>query len=497
MKGGLMTYVLAIDQGTTSSRAILFDCKMDKIAMHQVEFQQFYPALGWVEHDPEEIWHSVVDCCRRVIEKAGINPTEIVSIGITNQRETTLVWDKNTGNTIYPAIVWQDRRTADFCAKLESDSHIVGALQQKTGLLLDSYFSATKISWILKNVEGARQRAENGELLFGTIDSFILWRLTAGKNHSTDVTNASRTLLFNIHEFCWDDDLLSIFNIPKVMMPEVLACDSDYGVTKKEILGVSIPIRGTIGDQQAATVGQCCFRQGMVKSTYGTGCFMLMNTGEKACQSQNKLLTTIAYSLNGEVAYGLEGSIFNAGTVIKWLRDQMHLITSAAETEDLAASVIDNAEVYFVPAFTGLGAPYWDAHARGAIVGLTRDTDKAHIVRAALEAVCYRTKDLLLAMQKDSSAPITCLRVDGGMVANNWLMQFLSDILQLQIDRPCCIETTALGAALVAGLGSGLFSDLGDIESVWRMDRCFDHSISHNDVAHLYAGWQKAVNRVL
>ena len=347
MKGGWMTYILSIDQGTTSSRTILFDSEMNKSAMHQIEFQQFYPALGWVEHDAEEIWQTVVQCCRDVIAKARIKPSEIVSIGITNQRETTVVWDKLTGEAIYPAIVWQDRRTAEHCAELEADSQVVGMLQQKTGLLLDSYFSATKIAWILDHVEGARMRAKNGELLFGTIDSFILWRLTGNNKHCTDVTNASRTLLFNIHKLCWDKALLSVFNIPEVMMPEVLESNAHFGMTKKDILGASISIDGMIGDQQAATVGQCCFKEGMVKSTYGTGCFMLMNTGSKAFKSQNKLLTTIAYSFNGKICYGLEGSIFNAGTSIKWLRDQLHIISSAAETEALAASVIDNAEVYF------------------------------------------------------------------------------------------------------------------------------------------------------
>ena len=489
-------YILAIDQGTTSSRAMIFDQSSQVIAQSQQEFRQIYPQDGWVEHDPEEIWQSVLNVCRQALQQAADVGIEVVGIGITNQRETTLVWDRQSGKPIYNAIVWQDRRTADYCAELNAAGE-EEQVAEKTGLLLDPYFSASKLRWIIENVAGARERAEQGELAFGTIDSFLLWRLTGGALHATDATNASRTMLFNIHSQEWDKALLELFQIPAPLLPEVKDCIADFGTTATELFGRALPIGGIAGDQQAAAIGQACLAPGMIKSTYGTGCFVLMNTGEKAVRSQNRLLTTVAYRVAGRTSYAVEGSIFVAGAAIQWLRDGLKLIGSAGEAEGLAQGLASNRGVYLVPAFTGLGAPYWDPHARGAIFGLTRDTGVAEIVRATLEAVGYQTCDLMEAMQKESETGSMTLRVDGGMVANNWFLQFLADLLGVPVERPRVTETTALGAAYLAGVQFGVFASLAEIQNQWQCDALFTPSISSAQRSDLLRGWKKAVSRVL
>ncbi len=489
-------YLLAIDQGTTSSRAIVFDLDGHIIATSQQEFQQIFPQDGWVEHDPEAIWQTTEETCREAIKKASLQASDILSIGITNQRETTVVWDKNSGEPIYNAIVWQDRRTADLCHQLRQKEGLVEKLTAKTGLLLDPYFSASKIEWILDNVEGARDRAEAGELLFGTIDTFLLWRLTGGKQHATDATNASRTLLFNIHSNEWDSELIDLFNIPSNMLPEVRDCAADYGKTKAELFGAEIAIGGIAGDQQAALIGQACFTPGMAKSTYGTGCFMIMNTGDQALKSKSRLLTTIGYRVNGKTSYALEGSIFMAGATIQWIRDGLQLISNAKETQSLAEETGADNSVYMVPAFTGLGAPYWDPEARGAIFGLSRDTGIKEIVTAGLQSVCYQTRDLLQAMAQDGVKPAS-LRVDGGMVVNDWLVQFLADTLGIEIERPQVTETTALGVAYLAGLQAGAFESLEQVAELWHNEAKFVPQMSEDDRERLYSGWLEAVGKVL
>ena len=487
-------YLLAIDQGTTSSRAIVFSQDGHAVASAQKEFTQHFPQDGWVEHDPNDIWSSTLDVCREAIANAEIDVLDIAGIGITNQRETTLVWDRETGELIYNAIVWQDRRTADTCEKLRLQG-FEESVVQKTGLLIDPYFSATKISWILDHVEGARAKAEQGQLAFGTVDTFLLWKLTGGKSHKTDASNASRTSLFNIHLQQWDEALLEAFNVPLAMLPEVLDSSDDFGMTEAELLGAAIPIYGIAGDQQAALIGQACFQPGMAKSTYGTGCFLMLNTGDKAVRSENRLLTTVAYRLDGKTTYAVEGSIFIAGAAIQWLRDGLKLIGCASEAEALALESGSDNPVYLVPAFTGLGAPYWDPHARGAIHGLTRDTGIADIVTAGLQSVCYQTKDLVRAMQNDG-ASYKALRVDGGMVVNNWLVQFLADILNVTVDRPKITETTALGAAYLAGLKAGLYKDLDEISALWACEQRFEPNMQPDKRERLYSGWLDAVERV-
>ena len=487
-------YILSIDQGTTSSRAIIFNEKSEILSVAQQEFTQFFPEDGWVEHDPEEIWQSTLGVSRECIEKLGVQASEIAAIGITNQRETTIIWDKLTGQPIYNAIVWQDRRTAEFCTELE-ELGLGQVVTQKTGLLLDAYFSATKVRWLLDNVDGARARAERGELLFGTVDCFLLWRLTNGQSHKTDASNASRTMLFNIHSQEWDKELLTELSVPEAMLPEVEDCAADFGFASAEHLGAEIPIGGIAGDQQAALIGQCCFEPGMTKSTYGTGCFVIMNTGEKPVESSNRLLTTVGYRLNGKVSYGLEGSIFVAGAAVQWLRDGIKLISDASETEAIATSHPSSNGVYLVPAFTGLGAPYWDPGARGGILGLTRDSSIEDIVTATLLSVCYQTRDLLEAMAKDGVMP-TILRVDGGMVANSWVAQGLADQVRIPVDRPEVTETTALGVAYLAGLQVGIYDSLEEISSQWRSERAFQPQMAQNESNLLYQGWQEAVSRV-
>ena len=489
-------HILAIDQGTTSSRAMVFDDSGHCIALAQEEFRQIYPQDGWVEHAPEEIWQSVLAVCRQALQQADEAGVEVAGIGITNQRETTLVWDRQTGEPLYNAIVWQDRRTADYCAELKAAGYEEQVAEQ-TGLLLDSYFSATKLRWILDYVDGARARAEKGELAFGTVDSFLLWRLTGGESHATDATNASRTMLFNIHSQEWDKSLLDLFQIPESLLPDVKDCIADFGATDANLFGRSIPIGGIAGDQQAAAIGQACLEPGMIKSTYGTGCFVLMNTGDKVIRSQNRLLTTVAYRVDGRPSYAIEGSIFVAGAAIQWIRDGLKLIDSAGEVEGLAQGLDSNRGVYLVPAFTGLGAPHWDPHARGAIFGLTRDTGIAEIVRATLESVGYQTRDLMQAMKRDSATEVKALRVDGGMVVNNWFLQFLADLLEVPVERPQVTETTALGAAYLAGLQLGLFESLADIGQHWQRDALFTPRLSHAERNKLLLGWERAVSRVL
>ena len=488
-------YLLAIDQGTTSSRAIVFSAQGLPVTSAQQEFKQYFPKDGWVEHDGEEIWLTTLKVCREALQNSGLQASEIAAIGITNQRETTLVWDAATGTPIHPAIVWQDRRTADYCAGLKDKGH-EAAVAAKTGLLIDPYFSATKIRWILDTVPGARERAERGELRFGTVDSFLLWRLTDGRSHKTDATNASRTLLFNIHSQQWDQELLDLFEIPRSLLPEVLDCAADFGTTSAELLGAAIPVLGMAGDQQAALIGQACFQPGMVKSTYGTGCFMIQNTGTTPVASQHRLLTTVGYRLNGQTTYAVEGSIFVAGAAVQWLRDGIKLISHARDTEALAEATGDACGVYLVPAFTGLGAPYWDPRARGAIFGLTRDTGIKEIVTAGLQSVCYQTCDLLEAMRQDGAAAPSALRVDGGMVVNNWVMQFLADILGVPVERPEVTETTALGVAYLAGLQLGLYASLDDIARMWHRDRRFEPRMGEAHRTRLYEGWLDAVKRV-
>lgn len=487
--------VVAIDQGTTSSRAIVFDDKCRLVCTAQQEFPQIYPADGWVEHDPEAIWQTTLEVTRQAIANAAAKGVEAVAIGITNQRETTVVWERNTGKPIYNAIVWQDRRTAEQCRALHAAGH-EATVASKTGLLLDPYFSASKIAWILDNVDGARSRAERGELLFGTIDCFLLWRLTGGTQHATDATNASRTCLYNIHSGEWDAQLLTLFNVPAAMLPEVRDCDGDYGVTAEGVLDRPLPIRGIAGDQQAAAIGQGCFTPGTIKSTYGTGCFVLLNTGDKVVRSNNKLLSTVAFQFDGQRRYAVEGSIFVAGAAVQWLRDGIAIVDSAAETEQLAASVVDDSPVYMVPAFTGLGVPYWQPDARGAIFGITRATGRAELVRATLEAICYMTQDLFAAMAEDGTTPKR-LRVDGGMVANDWLLQFLADVLDMEVVRPVVLETTALGAAWLAGSAVGLYGDQTTFTELWQEDASFTPGRSAEWRKRRLAGWQQAVRRVL
>lgn len=498
--------ILAIDQGTTSSRAMLFGPDSRPLGVAQQEFAQHFPDDGWVEHDPEDIWRDSVATVKGVLANSQRTAENVAAIGITNQRETTVIWDRETGEAIYRAIVWQDRRTADLCDRLKAEGH-EAMVTAKTGLLLDPYFSATKIAWILDNVTGARARAERGDLAFGTIDSFLLWRLTDGQVHATDATNAARTLLYNIHDNGWDKDLLALFQVPPQLLPEVRDSNADFGATPAALFGRPLPILGIAGDQQAATVGQACFSPGMMKSTYGTGCFALFNTGETAVASKNRLLTTIAYRLNGRTSYALEGSIFVAGAAVQWLRDGIGLLTSAADSESLAQEADDKQRLYVVPAFTGLGAPFWDARARGAIFGITRATGPAEIVRATLEAVCYQTRDLLEAMRADGADNLQTLRVDGGMIANNWLAQRLADVLGVTVERPVVAETTALGAAYLAGLNSGFFgkqenplegqeNPLESLSAAWQKDRGFTPGMDAESREAGYAGWRDAVSRV-
>ena len=490
-------FLLAIDQGTTSTRAILFDAAARPVASHGIELRQIYPANGWVEHDPEEIWQATLTCCR--VAAKGIDPKDIAAIGITNQRETTVLWDRKTGAPIHNAIVWQDRRTAERCRALKEGGH-EAVVTAKTGLVLDSYFSGTKAEWILDHVPGARARAEQGELAFGTVDTWLVWKLTGGKVHATDVTNASRTLLLDLKSLAWDEELLRLLRVPRAVLPDVRDSAGDFGESVPELLGRAIPIRGIAGDQQAAAFGQACFKPGDVKSTYGTGCFALVNTGNTVPVSQNKLLATSAYRAKGRNAYAIEGSIFIAGAVVQWLRDALGVIRSAAEIEALAKTAKPADGLYFVPAFTGLGAPYWDPHARGAIMGLTQDMGAAEIARAALDSVCFQTRDLLEAMRRDMqaaglSAPAS-IKVDGGMVKNDWFCQRLADLTGLPVERPQITETTALGAAYLAGLSSGVFADFDDIARGWALGRRFDPGLAQSTRDGLYEGWMKAVGRV-
>lgn len=485
-------YLLAIDQGTSSSRAVVFDSLAQPLSSAQQEFAQSYPRPGWVEHDPEEIWRSVVKVTRRAIAESGVE--KFAALGITNQRETTLVWERASGRCIYPAIVWQDRRTAAYCRKLESDG-LQPAVMEKTGLRLDPYFSAGKLVWILENVPGARQLANEGKLAFGTVDTFLMWRLTRGRVHATDATNASRTLLFNIHTQQWDEELLQAFGVPASMLPSVKDCAGDFGVCDESVLGLALPICGVAGDQQAALIAQAGFDPGMTKSTYGTGCFVITNTGGKVLRSKNKLLSTVAYRLQGAVTYGIEGSIFVAGSAIQWLRDELRLVKSAGETEVIAIATGIVEHVHVVPAFAGLGAPYWDPDARGAILGLSRDSGSSEIVTATLQAVAYQTRDLIDAMAQDGISP-SVIRVDGGMVANDWLLQFLADILGLKVERPANIESTVSGAAILAGLQSGIFTSLGSVAGLWRCDTVFEPRMDDARRGALYSGWLDAVARV-
>ncbi|VBB05449.1 glycerol kinase [Lucifera butyrica] len=490
-------YVLALDQGTTSSRAIVFDQGSNIVAVAQKEFTQIYPKPGWVEHNAEEIWSTQIGVAAEAVAKAGIEAKDIAAIGITNQRETTVVWEKSTGKPVYNAIVWQCRRTAPICDELKAKG-LAPMFREKTGLVVDAYFSGTKVKWILDNVPGAREKAEKGELLFGTIDTWLIWKLTGGKVHVTDYSNASRTLLFNIRELKWDAEILKELNVPASLLPTVRPSSDVYGTTDPAVfLGAKIPIAGAAGDQQAALFGQTCFQPGMAKNTYGTGCFMLMNTGDKLFESKNGLLTTIAWGLNGKVEYALEGSIFIAGAAVQWLRDGLKLIETAPDSEYYAKKVKDTEGVYVVPAFVGLGAPYWDMKARGAILGLTRGSSKAHIVRATLDSLAYQTKDVLSAMEADSGITLQALKVDGGAVSNNLLMQFQSDILGVPVDRPQVTETTALGAAYLAGLAVGVWQSKEDLVQNWKLDARFEPSMNQDVRGQLYKGWQKAVKRAM
>ncbi len=487
-------YIMALDQGTTSSRAIIFDETGSIVAVEAKEFRQIYPKPGWVEHDAQEIWESQLSVAKKVIQKSGIDPKEIKGIGITNQRETTIVWDRS-GKPVHNAIVWQCRRTAPYCDELKRKGW-EQKLKEKTGLVTDAYFSGTKVKWILDNVEGARKRAENGELLFGTVDTWLIYNLTGGNVHVTDYTNASRTLLYNIYDLCWDEEILNEFGIPKSMLPEVKQSSEIYGTTTKDLFyETEIPIAGIAGDQQAALFGQACYSPGMAKNTYGTGCFLLMNTGEKAVRSETGLLTTIAWGFKGKVEYALEGSIFIAGASIQWLRDELKLVDDAADSEFFAAKVSDTGGVYVVPAFVGLGAPYWDQYARGTIVGMTRGTNRNHIIRATLESMAYQTRDVLRCMEEDSGITLKEARVDGGASANNLLMQFQADILGVPIERPVIVETTALGAAYLAGLAVEFWKDRNQIANNWKIDRKFEPQMSEAQREQLYAGWKKAIER--
>ena len=484
-------YVLALDQGTTSSRAIIFDREGKLVALAQKEFKQYYPQSGWVEHDAKEIWSSQLSVATEVVAQAGLKASSIAAIGITNQRETTIIWDRATGQPIHPAIVWQDRRTAAYCDDLKKKGHDE-EIKQKTGLRIDAYFSASKINWLLAHVPGARERAERGELAFGTVDSWLVWNLTGGEKHITDVTNASRTMLFNIHTLSWDDELLTLFDVPKSLLPQVKSCSEVFGTTAAQILAARIPIAGIAGDQHAALFGQLCTQPGMVKNTYGTGCFLLMNIGNKPVFSTNNLVTTIAWQLGDQVSYALEGSIFIGGAIVQWLRDGLGIIRHSADVEKLAATVPDTDGVYLVPAFAGLGAPHWDPYARGTIVGLTRGSTSAHIARAALEGIAFQTLDILRAMEADAGTTITELRVDGGATANNLLLQFQSDILKTKVVRPQLTETTAIGAAYLAGLAIGLWQNIDEIQSQWQIDRTFEPD-SDYDADTATSNWHRAV----
>ena len=487
-------YVMALDQGTTSSRCILFDKKGNICSVAQKEFEQIYPKPGWVEHDPMEIWASQLSVATEAISKIGASADEIASIGITNQRETTVVWNRETGMPIYNAIVWQCRRTAERIDQLKEDG-LTDYVKETTGLIPDAYFSASKVAWILDYVEGAREQAENGDLAFGTIDTWLIWNLTRGEVHATDYTNASRTMMFDIHKLDWDQKILDYFKIPKNMLPKVKPSSGIFGYTEVGMFGESIPIAGAAGDQQSALFGQCCFDAGEVKNTYGTGCFLLMNTGEKAVTSENGLLTTIAASADGTVQYALEGSIFVAGAAIQWLRDEMRMIRKAADTERYATAVEDTSGVYLVPAFTGIGAPYWDPYARGTVVGITRGCKKEHFIRATLESMAYQTNDILKVMEEESGVQIRTLKVDGGASNNNFLMQFQSDILGVDVLRPQCVETTALGAAYLAGIAVGYWEDVEDVRANWALSRTFHADMTDEKRQHLLKGWKKAVGR--
>lgn len=486
--------LLAIDQGTSSSRTVIYDHAVTPIGSAQQEFPQLYPQSGWVEHDPEAIWQSVQNVTRQAMQDVGAAAKDIAAIGITNQRETTLIWERESGACVYNAIVWQDRRTATVCERLKADG-AESLVNSKTGLTLDPYFSATKIAWILDNVEGVRERAAKGELAFGTVDTFLLWRLSGGKVHATDASNASRTMLFNIHTQEWDDELLQLFGVPRELLPEVFDCAADFGATDRKILDAPVPVCGIAGDQQAALIGQTGFDKGTTKSTYGTGCFVIANTGGDALASGNRLLTTVASRMGGKVTYGLEGSVFVAGSAIQWLRDELRIIDSAMESEHIAAAtgVVD--DVYVVPAFAGLGAPYWDPHARGAVLGLSRGSGRNEIVTATLQAVAFQTRDLVDAMADDGIVPST-IRVDGGMVANDWFLQFLADILGIPVERPLNVESTVLGAAYLAGLQSGVISSMDELSGLWQRDALFEPAMSADRREQLLAGWQKAVEQV-
>ncbi len=487
-------YILALDQGTTSSRAVLFDHNGEIKSSAQKEFTQFFPETGWVEHDPMEIWSSQAGVATEAMSKLGINGTAVAGIGITNQRETTIVWDRKTGKPVYNAIVWQDRRTSKYCDELR-EKGFADMITNKTGLILDAYFSGTKVKWILDNVEGAKERAEKGELAFGTVDSWLVWNLTQGRTHITDATNASRTLLYNIHTLEWDDELLELMNIPKSILPSVKSSSEIYDYSNPTFFASKVPIAGIAGDQQSAMFGQMCIEEGMVKNTYGTGCFILVNTGEKPFVSKNKLITTIALSLNGKVTYALEGSIFIGGAVVQWLRDGLRIINTSTDVEALAKTVDNNGDVYFVPAFTGLGAPYWDSYARGTIVGLSRGTNRGHIARAALEGIAFQTLDVLEAMKKDTQMDYTEMRVDGGAANNNLLMQFQSDILNKPIVRPTITETTALGAAYLAGLATGFWKDIEEIKQQWKVDKLFSPDMDSTTATQYITKWKDAVSR--
>jgi glycerol kinase len=490
-------YIMALDQGTTSSRAILFNKNGEIVHSAQKEFTQYFPKPGWVEHNANEIWGSVLAVIAGVLAESGVKPEQISGIGITNQRETTVVWDRETGKPVYHAIVWQSRQTSGICDELIEKGYN-NLFREKTGLLIDAYFSGTKVKWILDNVEGTREKAEQGNLLFGTIDTWLIWKLSGGKAHVTDYSNASRTLMFNIYDLKWDEELLDILGVPKSMLPEVKSSSEIYAHTVDyHFFGHKIPIAGAAGDQQAALFGQACFEKGMAKNTYGTGCFMLMNTGEKAVRSEHGLLTTIAWGLNGKVEYALEGSIFVAGSAIQWLRDGMRMLQSAKDSENYAAKVESTDGVYVVPAFVGLGTPYWDSDVRGAVFGLTRGTSKEHFVRATLESLAYQTKDVLSAMEADSEIHLKTLRVDGGAVMNNFLMQFQSDLLNVPVERPVVNETTALGAAYLAGLSTGFWSSKEEISSQWAVDRCFEPEMADENRTLLYNGWKKAVKAAM
>ena len=486
-------YILSLDQGTTSSRAIIFDEKIEVIASAQKEFKQHFPQDGWVEHNPNDIWSSTLESAQQAINKAKIDGNLVSGIGITNQRETTIVWDRKTGDPIYNAIVWQDRRTSNFCKSLR-EKGLEEKIRSRTGLVIDPYFSASKIHWILNNVQGAKQRAETGDLAFGTVDTFLLWKLTAGKSHLTDVTNASRTQLYNIHDQCWDKDLLELFEIPSSILPEVKDCAANFGSTESNLFGSPIKISGMIGDQQAAAFGQCCFEKGNAKSTYGTGSFLMLNTGEAIVESENRLLSTVAYRLNGQISYAVEGSIFMAGATIQWVRDKMKLIKNAADSEVLAQQANEDHNVFLVPAFTGLGAPYWDPNARASIFGMTRDTGAEELVSAALMAVCYQTKDLVRAIEEDG-ASVKNLKVDGGMANNSYLMQHLANVLNCRIMRPKNTETTAIGAAYIAGLQLGLFTSVEEIKQTWICEDSWSPEHDEPLQKSKYQGWLEAVKQ--